>query len=117
MELSPLISNDKRRRPREDIPKKKVDRWKLYRFSGLLLTTLGGLVLVIRVLLDGKVSFYGTLLKTLAFVLTGLIFAFDPELSWDARLSYGAPKLFGLITSVITLVGIIINDDEFYSNL
>ena len=35
-----------------------------------MLTSIGGLILMIRVLLDGKVSFYGTLFKLIALLFT-----------------------------------------------
>lgn len=115
LELSPLVTS---RRPRDDVRKRKeTNRWKVYRLSGLVMTTIGGLLLMIRVVLDGKVSFYGTLLKLIALLLTGINFAFDPSLSWDARVSYGGPKLFGIITTFISLVGIIMNNDDFYQSL
>jgi len=115
LELSPLVTS---RRPRDDVIKRKeTKRWKVYRLSGLFMTTVGGLLLMIRVVLDGKVSFYGTLLKLIALLLTGINFAFDPSLSWDARVSYGGPKLFGIITTAISLVGIIMNNDDFYDSL
>lgn len=117
LEIAPLINTDKRRRPREDINKKKQTTWKYYRFFGLLLTSTGGLILMIRVLLDGKVSFYGTLFKLTSLLITGLNFAFDPTLTWDARLSYGGPKLFGFVTTFVSLIGIIINDSGFYKHL
>ena len=117
LEIVPLINTDKRRRPREDIKKKKQTTWKYYRFFGLILTSTGGLILMIRVLLDGKVSFYGTLFKLASLLFTGLNFAFDPTLTWDARLSYGGPKLFGFITTFVSLMGVILNDSEFYKNL
>jgi len=116
LEIAPLI-NTAKRRPREDIKKRKETTWKYRRFLGLLLTSIGGLILMIRVLLDGKVSFYGTLFKLTSLVFTGLNFAFDPTLTWDARLSYGGPKLFGFITTFVSLMGVIINDSEFYKHL
>ena len=117
LEIAPLINTDKRRRPREDIKKRKETTWKYIRFLGLLLTSIGGLILMIRVLLDGKVSFYGTLFKLIALLFTGLNFTFDPTLTWDARISYGGPKLFGFITTFVTLMGVILNDSEFYKNI
>lgn len=117
LEIAPLINTDKRRRPREDIKKRKESMWRYIRFLGLLLTSTGGLILMVRVLLDGKVSFYGTLLKLIALLFTGLNFAFDPTLTWDARISYGGPKLFGFITTFVSLMGVIINDSDFYKNI
>jgi hypothetical protein len=117
LEIAPLINTDKRRRPRKDLKVKQEARWKRYRLFGLLLTSTGGLILMIRVLLDGKVSFYGTLLRLIALLFTGINFAFDPTLTWDARLSYGGPKLFGIITTFVSLMGVVLNDSDFYKNI
>ena len=119
LEIAPLLNSDEKRRPRKGIPKiKKEDKWKAYRFGGLSLTLLAGLLRVIRVLIDGRVSFYATVFKLLSLVLTGLTIAFDPGIeTWDAKFSYASPKLFGFITSIITLIGIIVNDETFYNKI
>ncbi len=119
LEIAPLIKADEKRRPRKGIPKvKKEYKWKAYRLGGLSLTLLAGLLRVIRVLIDGRVSFYATVLKLLSLVLTGITIALDPGIeTWDAKFSYASPKLFGFITSVITLIGIIVNDETFYNKI
>ena len=93
------------------------DKYEWYRFSGLIVTAIAGIINGIRVVIDGKVSFYGTILRILAFVATGLIYLFDPDLSLNAKASYGLPKLFAVFMAVVTLIGIIINDSEFYKSL
>lgn len=94
-----------------------INRYRYYRFLGLFFTFLAGGLMGIRVLQDGKVSFYGTVFKTFNFVVQTVIFSCDPLLTNDAKISYGIPKLFGFTMSLISLVGIILNDDNFYRNL
>ena len=109
------------RTPRIDIKtvnQKTEKRWKFIRSFGLFLTFAGGALLTIRVFIDGRVSFYGTLFKLMSMVWTFANFACDPSLSRDARVSYGAPKAFGAITTLVSLIGIIANDyDGFYKGV
>jgi hypothetical protein len=111
------------RRPRGDVKQKtekqKTEKlWKFMRSFGLFLTFAGGALLTIRVFIDGRVSFYGTLFKLLSMVWTFANFACDPSLSRDARVSYGAPKAFGAFTTLFSLIGIIANDyDGFYKGV
>lgn len=110
-----LEKNPKRRFKKKDEEKEKNFKWK--RFFGLAITFIAGILMTIRVVIDGKVSFYGVLVSLISKMVAVIIFAFDPLLEWDAKVSYGLPKLFGIITGIITIVGIIINDSEFYRNL
>lgn len=93
------------------------DKYEWYRFGGLVITAIAGIIAGIRVLIDGRVSFYGTVLRILAFLTTGMIYAFDPDLTLKAKASYGAPKIFSIVMAIITVIGIIVNDNEFYKSL
>lgn len=110
--MDPLI-----REPRfkTDEEKEKDFKWK--RRLGLFLTFITGILMTIRVLIDGKVSFYGVLLGLISKIVVGANYAFDPSLQLEQKISYGIPKIFSTITSIITIIGIIINDSEFYMHI
>ena len=115
VELSPLIQ----RKPRFKDDKLANKRyWNKVRTTGNVISGISGIVIMIRVLIDGKLSFWGTFLKLFSLGLTGAIILFDPHIPKNARRNYSTPKLAGFITTLITLIGIIIADpDNFYKEL
>ena len=95
--------------------KERDFKWK--RYLGLFLTFLSGVLLTVRVVIDGRVSFYGVAVGLISKLVVGANFALDPSLEWDAKVSYGVPKLFGITTGIITIIGIVINDSDFYLHI
>lgn len=80
----------------------------LVRFVGVLCTGLSALLMSYRANLDGKLSFYGVILKILSFVIMSVIFTCDDRFDQRERCLYSAPKVFGIAMGIIQLVGIIL---------
>ena len=80
----------------------------ILRFIGVLCTGLSSLLLSYRANLDGKLSFYGVILKILSFMIMSSIFMCDQRFDERERYLFGVPKLFGVIMCAIQLVGIIL---------
>ena len=115
-----MIDRQPRFRANATISKSKSEKerdFKLKRYLGLFLTFLSGVILTVRVVIDGRVSFYGVVLGLISKLVVGANFALDPSLEWDAKISYGVPKLFGITTGIITIIGIVINDSDFYLHI
>ena len=83
----------------------------LLRFIGVVCSGFSALLLSYRANLDGKLSFYGVILKIVSFIIMSSIFMCDQRFDKHERCLYGAPKVFGIIMSAIQLVGIILQFD------
>lgn len=83
----------------------------LYRFFGVMCSALSALLLSYRANLDGKLSFYGVILKILSFIIMSSIFMCDKRFDRDERCLYSAPKIFGIVMGCIQLTGIILQFD------
>lgn len=83
----------------------------ILRFIGVLCSALSALLLSYRANLDGKLSFYGVILKIVSFMIMSSIFMCDQRFDERERCLFSAPKLFGVIMCAIQLVGIILQFD------
>lgn len=82
------------------------------RFIGLLCTSTSALLLSYRANIDGKLSFWGVILKIISFLIMSFIFVCDHRFSSYERCLYSAPKVFGIVMALIQLVGIILKNEE-----
>lgn len=83
----------------------------LLRFVGVMCSGVSALLLSYRANLDGKLSFYGVILKIVSFIIMSSIFMCDQRFDQRERCLYSAPKVFGIIMGIIQLVGIILQFD------
>lgn len=83
----------------------------LLRFIGVMCSGVSALLLSYRANLDGKLSFYGVILKIVSFMIMSSIFMCDQRFDKRERYLYSAPKVFGIIMGAIQLVGIILQFD------
>lgn len=83
----------------------------LLRFIGVMCSGVSALLLSYRANLDGKLSFYGVILKILSFIIMSSIFMCDQRFDKRERCLYSAPKVFGIIMGAIQLIGIILQFD------
>ncbi len=83
----------------------------LLRFIGVMCSGVSALLLSYRANLDGKLSFYGVILKIVSFMIMSSIFICDQRFDKNERCLYSAPKIFGIIMGAIQLVGIILQFD------
>ena len=80
----------------------------ILRFIGVLCSAISSILLSYRANIDGKLSFYGIILKINSFIIMGSIFILDNRFDRRERFLYSAPKIFGLVMCVIQLIGIIL---------
>ena len=80
----------------------------LLRFIGVMCSGLSALLLSYRANLDGKLSFYGVILKIISFIIMSSIFVCDKRFDKHERCLYSAPKIFGIVMGIIQLIGIIL---------
>jgi len=83
----------------------------ILRFVGVMCSAVSALLLSYRANLDGKLSFYGVILKIISFMIMSSIFMCDQRFDKNERCLYSAPKVFGIVMGVIQLVGIILQFD------
>ncbi len=83
----------------------------LLRFIGVMCSGVSALLLSYRVNLDGKLSFYGVILKIVSFMIMSSIFMCDHRFDKRERCLYSAPKVFGIVMGIIQLIGIILQFD------
>jgi hypothetical protein len=79
----------------------------LLRGTGVLLSAAGSLLISYRVNIDGKMSFYGIILRIMSFTIMAFIFACDSRFTAHERVMHSVPKLFGIGMAFIQLYGII----------
>ena len=94
------------------------NRGLLLRFVGVMCSGISALLLSYRANLDGKLSFYGVILKIVSFMIMSSIFICDQRFDKSERCLYSAPKIFGIIMGGIQLIGIILQfdgDNIFFS--
>ena len=87
------------------------NRGLILRFVGVMCSGVSALLLSYRVNLDGKLSFYGVILKIVSFMIMSSIFMCDQRFDKRERCLYSAPKVFGIIMGAIQLAGIILQFD------
>ena len=87
------------------------NRGLMVRFVGVLCSALSAILLSYRANIDGKLSFYGIILKIISFSIIGFIFILDERFDKRERILYSSPKIFGLGMCIIQLVGIILQFD------
>ena len=80
----------------------------LLRFIGVMCSGVSALLLSYRANLDGKLSFYGVILKIISFLIMSVIFMCDDRFDRNERCLYSGPKVFGIVMGLIQLVGIIL---------
>ena len=80
------------------------------RFAGVLCTAVSSLLLAWRANVDGKLSFYGILLRILSFVIMSFIFIVDDRFDLTERCLYSAPKVLGMVMAGVQLYGIVANE-------
>jgi len=83
----------------------------LLRFIGVMCSGVSALLLSYRANLDGKLSFYGVVLKIISFLIMSTIFMCDDRFDKNERCLYSGPKVFGIVMGLIQLVGIILQFD------
>ena len=83
----------------------------LLRFVGVMCSGVSALLLSYRANLDGKLSFYGVILKIISFMIMSSIFICDQRFAKSERYLYSAPKIFGIVMGIIQLIGIILQFD------
>lgn len=83
----------------------------LLRFIGVMCSGISALLMSYRANLDGKLSFYGVILKIVSFVIMSSIFICDHRFDRNERCLYSGPKVFGIVMGAIQLVGIILQFD------
>ena len=77
------------------------------RFVGVLLSAGASLLMSYRVNVDGKMSFYGIILRIISFTIMACIFACDNRFTSHERCLYSVPKIFGIVMAGIQLFGIV----------
>jgi hypothetical protein len=84
----------------------------LLRFVGVLCTGVSALLFSYRANYDGKLSFYGVILKIISFVIMSFSFVCDTRFTSHERCLYSAPKAFGIIMGLLQLYGIVSQNEE-----
>lgn len=82
------------------------------RFVGVLCSGASALLISYRANLDGKLSFYGIILKIVSFLIMFCIFVFDDRFDKNERCLFSVPKLFGIIMAGIQLYGIVVQSSN-----
>ena len=95
----------------QDVDDESGSRWGLFiRFTAVMFSAISALLLSYRANIDGKMSFYGVILKVVSFTIMAVVFLFDERFDRRERLLYSVPKLFGIVMGCIQLVGIVLQD-------
>lgn len=84
----------------------------LLRFIGVLCSGISAILISWRANVDGKLSFYGIILKIVSFGIMFGIFACDNRFDKHERCLYSTPKVFGIVMAIVQLVGIILQNDS-----
>lgn len=80
------------------------------RFVAVLFSAVSAVLLSYRANVDGKLSFYGVVLKIISFTIMAAVFLLDERFDRRERLLYSVPKLFGIVMGTVQLVGIVLQD-------
>ena len=83
----------------------------ILRFVGVMCSGVSAVFISYRANMDGKLSFYGIILKIVSFMIMSFIFMCDQRFDKKERCLYSAPKIFGIVMAVIQLVGIVLQFD------